>query len=165
MSWLAGVGQRVRELLKPSGLDADLNAELQQHFDHELNRQLASGVPEEEARRRARLRVGRLDLASEAVAEERSGRVLADAARDLRFAARALRRNPGFTAAVVISLALGVGGTTAIFSVVRAVLLRPLPYPQSRQLHLVRIWWNDFSASLSVADYVALQEQSRGVAE
>jgi predicted permease len=165
MSWLAGVGQRVRELLSPSGLDADLDAELQQHFDHELNRQLASGVPEEEARRRARLRVGRLDLTREAVAEERSGRVLADAARDVRFAVRALRRNPGFTAAVVISLALGVGGTTAIFSVIHAVLLRPLPYPQSQQLHLVRVWWNDFSASLSVADYVALKEQSRGVAE
>ena len=54
MSWLTGVGQRVRELLRPSGLDADLDAELQQHFDHEINRQLASGVPEDEARRRAR---------------------------------------------------------------------------------------------------------------
>ncbi len=165
MSWLAGVGQRVRELLKPSGLDADLNAELQQHFDHELNRQLASGIPDEEARRRARLRVGRLDLAGEAVAEERSGRVLADAARDARFAVRALRRNPGFTAAVVISLALGVGGTTAIFGVVYAVLLRPLNYPQPDDLHIVRVWWNDFDASLSPADLFALREHHDGVAD
>jgi putative ABC transport system permease protein len=165
MSWLGGVGQRLRELLSPSRLDADLDAELQQHFDHELSRLLASGVPEQEARRRAQLRLGRLDLAREVVAGERTGRVLSDAAGDVRYAVRALRRNPGFTGAVVISLALGVGGTTAIFSVVHAVLLRPLPYPQSHQLHLVRVWWNDFSASLSVADYVALQEQSHGVAE
>ena len=151
MSWVSGAARRLREVFGRARLDADLSAELQQHFDHELNRQLASGVPEEEARRRARLRVGRLDLAREAVAEERSGRVLADAARDARFAVRALRRNPGFTAAVVISLALGVGGTAAIFGVVYAVLLRPLNYPQPDDLHIVRVWWNDFDASLSPA--------------
>jgi putative ABC transport system permease protein len=165
MSWLAGVGQRVRELLRPSALDADLDAELQQHVDHELNRQLASGVSEEEARRRARLRVGRLDLTREAVAEERSGRVLADAARDARFAIRALRRSPAFTAAVVISLALGVGGTTAIFGVVYSVLLRPLNYPNADDLHIVSVWWNDFDASPSAADLFALREHHRGVAE
>ena len=80
-------------------LDADLNDELQQHFDHELSWQLASGVPEEEARRRARLRVGRLDLAREA---RRRGATVA-ASWPMRratraFAVRALRRNPGSTA-------------------------------------------------------------------
>jgi hypothetical protein len=165
MSRVSGAAQRLREVFGRARLDADLSAELQQHFDHELNRQLASGVPEEEARRRARLRVGRLDLAREAVAGERSGRALADAARDARFAVRALRRNPGFTAAVVISLALGVGGTTAIFGVVYAVLLRPLNYPQPDDLHIVRVWWNDFDASLSPADFFALREHHDGVAD
>src|SRR5262249_55904858 len=151
MSWIAGIGHRMRELFRSSRLDTDLDAELRQHFDHELNRQIASGVPEEEARRRAHLRVGRLDLTSEAVGEERSGRVVADAARDVRFAVRALGRAPGFTAAVVISLALGIGGTTAIFGVVYSVLLRPLNYPNADDLHIVRAWWNRFDASLSPA--------------
>ena len=78
------------------------------------------------AERAVRLRAGRLDLAREAVASERTGHLLADLARDLRAAMRAIRRAPGFAAAVVVSLALGIGGTTAIFSVVYGVLLRPL---------------------------------------
>jgi hypothetical protein len=85
MSWLAGVGQRVRELLKPSGLDADLNAELQQHFDHELNRQLASAF-------RKKKRAGAPGCASDdstwpARPSPRSEAAAswADAARDLAF--------------------------------------------------------------------------------
>src|SRR5262245_32806357 len=165
MSWLGGVGQRVRELFRPSRLDADLDAELQEYFDHELKRQLATGVPEDEARRRAQLRVGRLDLAREAVGEERTGRLLADAARDVRFAVRTLRRNPGFTAAVVISLALGVGGTTAIFGVVYSVLLRPLNYSRPDDLHFIKVWWNQFDATLSPADLYSLRDHHAGVAD
>ena len=84
---------------------------------------------------------------------------------DVRTAFRGIRREPGFTAAVVLSLGLGIGGTTAIFSVVYGVLLRPLPYPESDRLHLVDIWWNDFSAHLSPADFLALREPHAGVAD
>src|SRR4029079_10474877 len=93
------------------------------------------------------------------------GRLLTDAIRDLQYAVRTMRRAPGFAAGVILSLGLGVGGTTAIFSVVNAVLLRPLPYPKSEELYRARVWWGDFSSVLSVADYQALTETSKGVAE
>jgi len=165
MSWLGGVGHQLRDLFRRSRLDAELEEELHDHFERELARPRDEGLSPIEVRRQARLRAGRLDLAREAVDEQRSGRMLADAVRDVRFAMRTLRRSPGLTAAILISLMLGVGGTTAIFSVVYAVLLRPLPFPQADQLHLVRVWWNDFSAALSPADLVAVREQSGGIAD
>jgi predicted permease len=99
-------------------------------------------------------------VAREAAADDRTGQVFRETVRDVRLAARGLRRNPGLATAVVLSFALGIGGTTAIFSVVHAVLLRPLAYPGSDQLYEVRLWWKTFSASLSPADFLALREQS-----
>jgi putative ABC transport system permease protein len=158
MSWIAGAAQRVRELFRPSRVEADLEEELHDHLARERERQQHAGVSDIDAPRRAVLRAGRIDLAMEAVADDRTGRLMNDLIRDVRVALRGIRRNPGFTATVVLSLALGIGGTTAIFSVVYAVLVRPLPYPHSDQLHLVRVWWNDFSSSLSPADFLALSE-------
>ena len=139
MSWLGGAGQRLRDLFRRSRLDAELEEELHDHFERELARPRDEGLSSDEVRRQARLRVGSLDLAREAVDDQRSGRTVADAVRDVRFALRTLRRSPGLTVAILISLMLGVGGTTAIFSAVYAVLLRPLPFPRADQLHLVRV--------------------------
>jgi hypothetical protein len=75
---------------------------------------------------------------------------------------RGLRRTPGFAAAVVVSLALGVAGVTSIFSVVNAVVVRALPYPDADRLQLVRVAWNEFSASLSDADFLRLPEAAAG---
>ena len=163
MSWFDGVRQRFSEALRPGRADRDLEDELRDHFEREVERQLASGLPLEEARRRAHLRVGRAAATRDAVRDERSGRVVEEAVADLRIAARAARRNPAFAIAVVVSLALGVGGTTAVFGVVNAVLLRPLPYAQPEHLYMVRIWWNDFSSTLSLADFAAVEEQGGGV--
>ena len=161
MSFLAGLRHRIRELVRPSDVARELDDELRDHLEHERMHQIDRGLGPDVAERAARIRVGRLDLAREAVAGERTGHLVADLARDLRTAMRAIRRAPGFAAAVVVSLALGVGGTTAIFSVVYGVLLRPLAFDHADELHLVRVWWNDFSASLSPADYVALHDTRR----
>ena len=158
MSLLTGLRHRIRELIRPSAVEGELDEELRDHYEHERMRQIDRGLAPDAAERVARIRAGRLDLAREAVASERTGHLLADLTRDLRAAMRAIRRAPGFAAAVVMSLALGIGGTTAIFSVVYGVLLRPLAFDHAGELHLVRIWWNDFSASLSPADYFALRE-------
>jgi putative ABC transport system permease protein len=164
MSWFSGLRHRLHEALRPGRADRDLDEELRDHLAREVARQSADDVPAGEALRRAVLRVGGLQAAKEAVRDERTGHVLRDLVTDLRMSARMARRNPGFTATIVVSLALGVGGTTAVFSVVNAVLVRPLPYPDHDRLFMTRVWWNSFSASLSPADLLALQEQSAGIA-
>jgi putative ABC transport system permease protein len=160
MSLLFALRHRLRELVHPGRVDAEVDEELCDHLEREVSRQASTGSPLDEARRQAQRRTGRIDLALEAAASERTGHMLADLARDLRMAIRGFRRSPGFTAAVVLSLALGVGGTTAIVSVVYGVLLRPLPFPQADEIHLVRVWWNDFSSSFSPADYFAVRDTS-----
>ena len=159
MSWLQSIARRIAEALHPRDEDQELQQELRDHFQREVDRQLREGLSPAEARRRAAIRSGSLETARETARDERSGRIVEDAIADLRFSARALRRNPGFSAAVVISLALGVGGTTAIFSVVNAVVLRPLPYPEADRLFNMRIWWNDFSSTLSPADVETLNQR------
>ena len=160
MSWLAGVRQRLRELLQPSRVAAELDEELRDHLARELDQQQHAIESAAAARRQAHLRVGSADVAREAVADGRTGQFVRELVRDCGVAARGLRRNPGLATAVVLSFALGIGGTTAIFSVVHAVLLRPLAYPGSDQLFEVRVWWNTFSANLSPADFLTLREQS-----
>jgi predicted permease len=165
MSWLSGFRQRLYETFLPGRASRDLREELRVHFEHELARQLREGTRPEDAHRAAAARVGNLQATHEAVRDGRAGRLVEDALRDVRLAARTVRRNPGFTAAVVVSLALGVGGTTAVFSLVNAVMVRPLPYVDPDRLAMVRIWWNDFSARLSSVDVATLEEAAAGVAD
>lgn len=160
MSWFAGIRQRLRELLRPSHVAAELDEELRDHFAREFEHQQRAAESGAAAHRQAHLRVGSADVAREAVADGRTGHFVRELVRDFRVAGRGIRRNAGLATAVVLSFALGIGGTTAIFSVVQAVLLRPLAYPRSDQLFQVRVWWKDFSASLSPADFFALREQS-----
>jgi predicted permease len=158
MSWFSALRHRLVEAVRPTQADQELQEELRDHFEREVQRQLRNGVDAAEARRVAAIRAGGPLAAREAVRDGRTGRLLQDLAADLRFAVRALRRAPGFAAAVVVSLALGVGGTTAMFGVVEAVLVRPLPYAEADRLFNLRIWWNDFSSTLSPADFNALED-------
>src|SRR5262245_53701538 len=152
MSWLSGLGHRILEAIRPGRADRDLDDELSDHLAHEIARQAADGEAGDEARRRAVLRAGTPQPAREARPGARAGSLAADAARDLRIGLRGLRRAPGFSAAVVLSLALGVGGTTARSAIVYAVLIRQLPYHDGARLYLMRIWWDSFSSTLSTAD-------------
>jgi len=118
VSWLAGIHQRLRELLQPSRTAAELDEELSDHFARELEHQGRATESAAAARRQARLQVGSADLAREAVADGQTGHLIRELVRDFRVAGRGIRRNPGLAATVVLSFALGIGGTTAIFSVV-----------------------------------------------
>lgn len=113
--------------------EARLDTELRYHFERLVRESIASGMEPGEARRRARLEFGGLEQIKEESRDVR-GRWLEDFGKDLRYTARTLRRSPGFLAVSVLSLALGIGANTAIFSLINAVILRSLPVKEPERL-------------------------------
>ena len=135
MRLLRVIARHLRSLFRGGRLDADTREELQQHYRHQIAANLAAGMAPEEARRAAVLDIGGMDQLTEASRDAR-GLAWWDTLRgDLRYAFRQIRKRPGFSAAAILTLAIGVGATAAVFAVVDAVLLRPLPYPSSDRLY------------------------------
>jgi len=111
-----------------------LDEEIRFHLDQEAERHGRAGLPPEEAKRAARLGFGGLEGIKEDCREAWGVRFWETLVQDVRYGARSLRRNPGFTAVAVLTLGLGIGANTAVFSVVRGVLLRPLPYARGEEV-------------------------------
>jgi predicted permease len=118
--------------------DARLREEIAEHIEFATEENLRAGMAAAEARRQALLKFGPVESLRESYHSERSLPVLESLLQDLRYALRTLARNPGFAVVAILSLALGIGASTSIFSVADAVLLRPLPYPQPDRI--LRIW-------------------------
>jgi len=125
---------RLRALFRRKSMEAELDEELRAHFDHQAEKYFQSGLPLEEAKRRVKLEFGGLDLVKEECRDARGVNFLETTIQDLRYGLRMLRKNPGFTAVAVVTLALGIGANTAIFSLTYAVILKSLPVPNPGEL-------------------------------
>jgi predicted permease len=129
---------RLRALLHHERAENDLDEELRFHLEMESRKNRAAGMPDSDARRAARVKFGGLDLASENCRDIRGLTLLENFARDIRYGARVLLKTPIFTAVAVLSLAIGIGANTAVFSLLDTVLLRMLPVRSPEQLVIAR---------------------------
>src|SRR5688572_7160284 len=120
-------------------IDRDLNDEIGFHIQMQTEKNIRLGMSPDEARRAALVAFGGRERFKDEARDEARSRLVEDLAQDVRYGLRTLRKSPGFATVAVISLAIGIGANTAVFSVVNAVVIQPLPYPDPSRLLSVMV--------------------------
>jgi putative ABC transport system permease protein len=155
--------KRLRSVGRRHALESGLDEEIRFHLDQQTEKNRRAGMSPDEARRQAFLKFGGLERIKESTRDEIRPALLEDSVRDVRHGVRVLRGAPGFTAAALVTLALGIGATSAIFSVVRTVMLEPLPYQDPDRI--VTVWETNRGGTvrnvIAPANFVAWRERTR----
>jgi putative ABC transport system permease protein len=159
---------RLRALFRREAVEAEMDEELRSHFEKQVEKLVASDFSREEAVRRARLEFGGHEQLQEECRDARGVSVIETLFQDVRYALRMMRKSPSFAAVAILTLALGIGANTAIFSVIDSVLLRPLPYKDPAGL--VMVWENNSQHpnphnTVSPPDFLDWQNRNSSFAE
>jgi predicted permease len=160
---------RLASFVHKAQSDSELEAELQSHLDLATEEYMAAGMAPEEAQRQARLRFGSREAAKELHREARSLPFLENLAQDLRYSLRAMRREPGFTAFAVLIIALGIGASATVFSILNTLLVRPLPFKSPEHL----VWLSNApnneeglsGQTLQVLPFLAFKERNQSFSD
>jgi len=134
MRWVRRLSLRLRAALRRPQVEREMEAELAEHLECETQELIGLGVPPAEARRRAAASMGRMDSIKEQCRDSRGTVAWEQLKQDISYGARLLAKNRSFSAMALATMALGIGSTTAVFSLVDAVLIRPLPFPAPQRL-------------------------------
>ena len=157
--------KRLRGLWKRDRMDDELADELRSHLDMRAADNIHAGMSPREARHDAQKRFGNFNLQRERTREMDILSWLESFLQDLRYGARSLVKNPGFATVAILTLALGIGANTAIFSVVNGVLLKPLPFDHPEQI----VWFQDIEAKViwphSAPEFIAYRDQNHTLSQ
>ena len=159
MSAIKGFTARARALFFPRAAEKALSEEIEFHLEQETEKNIRLGMSRAEARRQALVQFGGLTQTKEAYQDVYAARPVEELVADTRYSLRTMRRTPALAGAALLTLALGVGANTAIFSAVNAVILRPLPFPNPDQLYMVweenpeRGWYKQTAAPANMFDW------------